>query len=76
MTWFLAAAAMLGSGLMALGLRGRRWDLRKPLYENDRSLTQISDRIGTYTIHARVRKDFLSTQHPLLSNKFTISVEK
>lgn len=51
-------------------------DLRKPLYENDRSLTQISDRIGTYTIHARVRKDFLSTQHSLLSNTFTIQVIK
>ena len=51
-------------------------ELRKPIFQGDRPFAEISDRPGTYTIHAQVKQDLFSTKYPLVSNKIKITITK
>lgn len=51
-------------------------ELRMPVFENDKPFAEISDRQGTYTIHAQIQQDLFKTKAPLVSNKIKITVTK
>lgn len=51
-------------------------DLQKPILENDKSFSEISDRPGSYTIYAQIQQDLFKTKFPLVSNKIKITVTK
>jgi len=51
-------------------------DLRIPVFANDKPFAAISDRPGSYTVHAQIKKGLFNTKTPLISNKITITVSK
>ena len=51
-------------------------DLRNSLFAHDKPFTALSDRVGTYTLHAQISKDIFKTKLPLVSNKITITITK